>query len=220
MTHRIQNKETGFMDSDVIRTIDKVLKTDDGRVKAHQQTRILLIILSFVLVQFSGCLPGPSSPLTKVKSEPSDFPLIRLDENVCPSQRLYNYLIRASKGKIGPHEYADYMITRLDLDSDIEISLKKAYYRLYCVVSDNYNETVIETFTNRLVEGRFEPGTDYRKTASTRKYEEFIAKDAANRLINDLYEKMPAVLAAQPQRMKNSTEQTKLNQQARLRSRH
>jgi hypothetical protein len=107
-------------------------------------------------------------------------------------------LIQNSKGKIAPHPGADYVITRLDLDSEIEISFHKASYRLYCEVSDNYNETVIETFINRVVKGHFEPGTDYRQTASTRKYEEFIAQDAANRLMNDLYKKMPAVVAAQP----------------------
>jgi len=48
------------------------------------------------------------------------------------------------------------------------------------------------------VKGRFEPGTDYRDTASTRKYEEFIAKDAAIQLMNDLYKKMPAIVAAKP----------------------
>jgi hypothetical protein len=209
LTHKIQNKETKFMDSHVIRSIDKVLRTDGNEGKTHRQTRILLVILVLVLVQLSGCLPAPSSPLTKLESEPPDFPLIRLDENVCPSQRLYKFLIKAGKGKIGPHENtdADYIITRLDFDSEIEIRFKKAYYRLYCEVSDNYNQKVIETFTNRLLEGRFEPGTDYRDTVSTRRYEDFIAKDAANRLINDLYEKMPAILAARPQRNRNSAKE-------------
>ena len=195
------------MDSDVFRSIDKVLKTDGNEGKAHRQTRILLVIISLILIQLSGCLPAPSSPLTKLESEPPDFPLIHLDKNVCPSQRLYNYLIRASRGKISPHENADadYIITRLDFDSHIEIRFHKASYRLYCEVSDKYNEKVTETFTNRLVEGRFEPGTDYRDTVSTRKYEEFIAKDAANRLINDLYVKIPAIVAVRPQRMRNST---------------
>ncbi len=124
-------------------------------------------------------------------------------------------MIRASKGKISPHENADadYIITRLDFDSEIEISFHKAYYTLYCEVYDKYNEKVAETFTNRLVKGRFEPGTDYRDTVSTRGYEEFIAKDAANRLINDLYKKMPAVVAAQSQR-KRRAEQIKTSHQA------
>jgi hypothetical protein len=105
-------------------------------------------------------------------------------------------LIQNSNAKIGPHASADYIITRLDFDSEIEMGFQKASYRLYCEVSDNYNKTVVETFTNRIVKGRFEPGADYRDTASTRKYEEFIAKDAAIRLMNDLYKKMPAVVAA------------------------
>ncbi|MCP4614671.1 MAG: hypothetical protein GY845_38820 [Planctomycetes bacterium] len=159
----------------------------------RQQTKILLITVSVVLVQLSGCSPAPSSPLTQIDREPPDFPQIRLDENICPSQTLYNFLKQAGKGKIGPHPRADYMITRLDFDSDIRISYQKASYRLYCEVSDNYNQTVIESFANRVVKGRFEPGTDYRDTVSTRKYEEFIAKDAAIRLVNDLYKKMPAV---------------------------
>ncbi|MHC4533054.1 MAG: hypothetical protein ACYS6K_03800 [Planctomycetota bacterium] len=184
--------------SDVIGLMDKVLKTDGNEAKTHRQNRILLIILVLILVQSSGCSPEPSSPLTQIKREPPDFPQIRLDENLCPSQRLYNFLKQTSKGKIGPHPGAVYSITRLDLDSEIEISLNKAYYRLYCEVSDNYNETVVETFANRVVKGRFEPGTDYRDTASTGNYEEFIAKDAAIQLMNDLYKKMPAVVAAQP----------------------
>jgi hypothetical protein len=169
-----------------------------------------------VLVQFSGCLPAPSSPLTQLASEPPDFPLIRLDSNVCPSQRLYDYLKRASRGKIGPHENtdADYIITRLDFDSEIEISFHKASYTLYCEVYDRYNQKVTETFTNRLVKGRFEPGTDYRDTASTRGYEEFIAKDAANRLINDLYKKIPAIVTAEPRRKPNAPEQTRTSHQA------
>jgi len=107
-------------------------------------------------------------------------------------------LILNSNGKIGPHPGAVYSITRLDLDSKIDMGFQKASYRLYCEVSDNYNKTVIKTFTDRIVKGRFEPGADYRDTASTRKYEEFIAKDAAIQLINDLYKKMPAVVAAKP----------------------
>ena len=184
--------------SGVIGLVGKVLKTDGNKAKTHRRTQIFLIILVLVLVQLSGCSPGPSSPLTQIEREPPDFPQIRLDSNACPSQRLYNFLQQTSKGKIGPHTSADYIITRLDLDSEIEISLNKAYYRLFCVVSDNYNKTVVETFTNRVVKGRFEPGTDYRDTASTRNYEEFIAKDAAIQLMNDLYKKMPAVVAAQP----------------------
>ena len=183
------------MVSDVIELVEK---TGSNKAKTNRQTKILLIILSLVLVQLSGCLPRPSSPLTQIEREPPDFPQIRLDNNACPSERLYNFLIQNSKGKIGPHPGADYVITRLDLDSEIEVSFHKASYRLFCEVSDNYNKTVIESFTNRLVKGRFEPGADYRQTASTRKYEEFIAKDAANRLMNDLYKKMPAVVAAQP----------------------
>ena len=186
------------MVSDVIRLIDKVLKTDGNEAKTNRQTKILLITVSLVLVQLSGCSPAPSSPLTQIDREPPGFPQIRLDENICPSQRLYNFLKQAGKGKIGPHANADYMITRLDFDFDIKMSFQKASYRLYCEVSDNYNKTVIEIFTNRVVKGHFEPGTDYRDTASTRKYEEFIAKDAAIQLMNDLYEKMPAVVAAQP----------------------
>ncbi len=186
------------MVSDVIRSIDKVLKTDGNEAKTNRQTQILLIIISLVLVQLSGCSPAPSSPLTQIEREPPGFPQIRLDENICPSQRLYNFLKQAGKGKIGPHARADYMITRLDFDFDIKMSFQKASYRLYCEVSDNYNQTVIETFANRIVKGRFEPGTDYRDTASTRKYEEFIAKDAAIQLMNDLYKKIPTVVAAQP----------------------
>lgn len=186
------------MISDIIKPIDKMRKTDGNEAKAHRQTQILLIILVLVLGQSSGCSPAPSSPLTQIDREPPDFPQIRLDSNICPSQRIYNFLIQNSKGKIGPHARADYIITRLDLDSKIEISLNKGSYRLYCEVSDNYNQTVIETFANRIVKGRFEPGTDYRDTASTRRYQEFIAKDAANRLMNDLYKKMPAVVAAEP----------------------
>ena len=149
-------------------------------------------------MQSSGCSPAPSSPLTLIEREPPGFPQIRLDENICPSQRLYNFLKQAGKGKIGPHARADYIITRLDFDFDIKMSFQKASYRLYCEVSDNYNQKVVETFANRVVKGRFEPGTDYRDTASTRKYEEFIAKDAAIQLMNDLYKKMPAVVAAKP----------------------
>ena len=145
------------MISDIIELIDKVLKTNSDQARNHRQTRILLIVLSLVLVQLSGCLPGPSSPLTQLESESPDFPLIHLDTNVCPSQRLYNYLIRASRGKIGPHADTDYIITRLDFDSDIEISFNKASYRLYCEVSDKYNKKVVRSFTSRLVEGRFEP---------------------------------------------------------------
>ncbi len=194
------------MDSNVIESINEVPKTDGGEAKTHRRTRILFIILFLVLVRLSACLPGPSSPLTQVKSEPLDFPLIRLDYNVCPSERLYNCLIKTGKGKIGPHENADYIITRLDFDSDIEISFNKASYRLYCEVSDKYNKKVIETFTDRLVEGRFEPGTDYNDTVSTRRYEAFIAEDAANRLINDLYKKIPAIVAAGPERMRKRAE--------------
>ena len=186
------------MVSDVIRLIDKVLKTDGNEAKTHRQTKVLLIILVLVLGQSSGCSPAPSSPLTLIDREPPGFPQIRLDENICPSQRLYDSLKQAGKGKIGPHANADYSITRLELDSDIRISFQKASYRLYCEVSDNYNQKVIETFTDRVVKGRFEAGTDYRDTVSTRKYEDFIAKDAAIRLINDLYQKIPTVVAAQP----------------------
>jgi hypothetical protein len=188
------------MISGVTRLIDNVLKTDVNVAETHRQTQILLIMLSLALVQFSGCLPGPSSPLTQIEREPPAFPRIRLDNNICPSQRLYNFLIQASKGKIGSHANADYIITRLNFDSDIEISFHKASYRLSCEVSDIHNETVIEIFSDRVVKGCFEPGTDYRDTVSTRKYEDFIAKDAAIRLINDLYKKMPAVVAARPQR--------------------
>lgn len=193
MAHKMRNKKMKCRISDVITPIDKVLKTDGNEAKTHRRTQILLIILVLVLGQLSGCLPGPSSPLTQIEREPSGFPQIRLDNNACPSERLYTYLIQNSKGKIGPHPSADYIITRLDLDSNIEMGFQKASYRLYCEVSDNYNQTVIETFTNRVVKGRFEPGADYRDTASIRKYEEFIAKDAAIQLINDLYKKMPAV---------------------------
>ncbi|MBN1807291.1 MAG: hypothetical protein JW837_18745 [Sedimentisphaerales bacterium] len=185
------------MVSDIVKSIDKVLKINDARTGINQRARFLLIVLSLVLVQFAGCLPAPSSPLTKITAEPPDFPLIRLDSNVCQSKRLYNYLIRAGKGKIGPHENADYIITRLDLNSVIEIGFHKAHYRLFCEVSDKHNRKVIETFAGRLVKGDFEPGTDYSPTA-TRRYEDFIAKDAANQLLNDLYKKMPAVLAAAP----------------------
>ena len=188
------------MVSDIIKPTDKEMKTDGNEAKAHRQTQILLIILVLVLGQSSGCSPAPSSPLTQIDREPPGFPQIRLDENICPSQRLYNFLKQAGKGKIGPHARADYIITRLDFDFDIKMSFQKASYRLYCEVSDNYNQTVIETFANRVVKGRFEPGTDYRDTASTRKYEEFIAKDAAIRLMNDLYKKIPTVVAAEPVR--------------------
>jgi hypothetical protein len=214
MPRKIQNKDTGFIDSNVIKSIDKMLKTDVNKAETLRQTRILLIILSLVLVQLSGCLPAPSSPLTQLISEPPDFPLIRLDNNVCPSDMLYNFLMHNSKGKIGPHEHADYIITRLDFGSDIEISFHKASYSLYCEVYDKYNEKVTETFASRLVKGRFEPGTDYRDTVSTRGYEEFIAKDAANRLINDLYKKIPAILTAQPRRKPNAPEQTRTSHQA------
>ena len=186
------------MVSDIIELVEKVLKTGSNKAEANRQTQILLIVISLVLVQLSGCLPAPSSPLTLIDREPLGFPQIRLDENICPSQRLYNFLKQAGKEKIGPHANADYMITRLDLDSDIRISDRMASYRLYCEVSDNYNRKVIETYTDRVVKGRFEPGTDYRDTVSTRKYEDFIAKDAAIRLINDLYKKMPTVVAAKP----------------------
>ena len=184
------------MVSDIIKPMDKVLKTGGNEAKTNRQTQILLIILVLVLGQSSGCSPAPSSPLTQIEREPPGFPQIRLDENICPSQRLYTFLKQAGKGKIVPHANADYMITRLDFDSEIELGFQKASYRLYCQVSDNYNQTVIETFTDRVVKGRFEPGADSRDTASPRKYEEFIAKDAANRLMNDLYKKMPAVVAA------------------------
>ncbi|MBW7989604.1 MAG: hypothetical protein FVQ84_06260 [Planctomycetes bacterium] len=173
-------------------------KIRNNEAKTDRQTKILLITVSLVLVQLSGCSPAPSSPLTQIEREPPGFPQIRLDENTCPSQRLYNFLKQNSKGKIGPHANADYIITRLDLDSEIDMGFQKASYRLYCEVSDNYNKTVIQTVTNRIVKGRFEPGTDYRDTVSTRKYEEFIAKDAAIQLMNDLYKKIPAVVAAQP----------------------
>ncbi|MDT8300869.1 MAG: hypothetical protein RQ760_05240 [Sedimentisphaerales bacterium] len=173
-------------------------KIRNNKAKTDRQICILLIVISLVLVQLSGCSPAPSSPLTQIDREPPDFPQIRLNENICPSQTLYNFLKQAGKGKIGPHANADYSITRLELDSDIRISDRMASYRLYCEVSDNYNNKVIETFANRIVKGRFEPGTDYRDTASTWKYEEFIAKDAAIQLMNDLYKKMPAVVAAQP----------------------
>ena len=186
------------MVSDIIKPTDKVLKADGNEAKAHRQIQILLFILVLVLGQLSGCSPAPSSLLTQIEREPPGFPQIRLDENICPSQRLYNFLKQAGKGKIGPHANADYMVTRLVLDSDIRISDRKASYRLYCEVSDNYNQKVIETFANRMVKGRFEPGTDYRDTASTRKYEEFIAKDAAIQLMNDLYKKIPTVVAAKP----------------------
>lgn len=186
------------MVSDIIKPTGKVLKTDGNEAKAHRQIQILLFILVLVLGQLSGCSPAPSSLLTQIEREPPGFPQIRLDENTCPSQRLYDSLKLAGKGKIGPHANADYTITRLDLDSDIRISDRKASYRLYCQVSDNYNQKVIETFTDRVVKGRFEAGTDYRDTVSTRKYEDFIAKDAAIRLINDLYQKIPTVVAAQP----------------------
>jgi len=172
-------------------------KIRNNESETHRQFKILIIVISLVLVQFSGCAPGPSSPLTQAMSEPADFPLIRLDKNVCPSQRLYNSLRQISKGKIGPHADADYIITRLDFNSDIEISFNKASYALYCEVSDKYKRKVAESFTDRLIKGRFEPGTDYHETASTRRYEEFIAKDAAIRLMNDLYKKMPTVVAAQ-----------------------
>ena len=188
------------MISDIIESIDKVLKADGSQSKTHRQTRILLIVFSLVLVQLLGCLPAPSSPLTQLANQPPAFPLIRLDENICPSDMLYIFLMQNSKGKVGPHPNADYIITRLEFDSDIEISLNKASYRLYCEVSDKHNKKVIETITDRLVKGRFEPGTDYHETASTRRYEEFIAKDAANRLINDLYKKIPAILTANPDR--------------------
>ena len=185
------------MSSYINELLDKVLKKDGSQAKANRQNRILLIVTLLLVVQFSACSPRPSSPLTKVASEPQDFPLIRLDNNVCPSERLYKYLIWASKGKIGPHPdiHTDYVITKLDLNSEIEIGLYKASYRLYCEVSDNYNRVVSKSFASRLVEGRFEPGTDYHHP-STRKYEDFIARDAANRLINDLYKKMPTVVAA------------------------
>ena len=199
MTCEIQNEEMKYMVSNNIKSIDKVLKKDDTHAKTNRQTRILLIVLSLVLVQLSACQPAPSSPLTKIISEPPNFPLIRLDSNVCPSERLYKYLTWASKGKIGPHTdvHTDYIITKLDLNSEIEISLHKAFYSLSCEVSNNNNRVVIESFVSRFVKGRFEPGTDYHH-ASTRKYEDFIARDAANRLVNDLYKKMPAISAATP----------------------
>ena len=187
------------MVSDVIELVEK---TCGNKAQANRQPQILLITISLVLVQLSGCSPAPSSPLTQIDREPPGFPQIRLDENICPSQRLYNFLKQAGKGKIGPHANADYSITRLDLDSDIRISDRMASYRLYCEVSDNYNQKVIETFADRVVKGRFEPGTDYRETVSTRKYEDFIAKDAAIQLMNDLYKKMPTVVAAEPVRKK------------------
>ena len=175
-------------------------KIRNNEAKTDRQIRILLIIISLVLVQLSGCSPAPSSPLTQIDREPPGFPQIRLNENICPSQRLYNFLKQVGKGKIGPYANADYSITRLELNSDIRISDRMASYRLYCEVSDNYNNKVVETFTNRIVKSRFEPGTDYRDTASTRKYEEFIAKDAAIQLMNDLYKKIPTVVAAKPVR--------------------
>jgi hypothetical protein len=175
--------------------IKKMFKAGSSKSKANRQTKIMIIILSLVLIQFSACLPAPTSPLTKIKSEPLDFPLIHLDRDICPSKRLYNYLIRASKGKIGPQEQADYVITRLDFNSEIELSLQKAYYRLYCEVSDKNNKKVVDSFASRLVKGDFEPGADYRDTADSR-YKDYIARDAANQLLNDLYKKMPAVLAA------------------------
>ena len=186
------------MISDLNDLIKKVLKADSNKDKAPRQI-LILIILSLVLVQLSACQPAPSSPLTKITGEPPNFPLIRLDSNVCPSERLYKYLIWASKGKIGPHTdvRTDYIITRLDLHSEIEISLHKAFYRVTCEVSDNYNRVVIDSLASRLVKGRFEPGTDYHN-ASTRRYEDFIARDAANQLVNDIYKKMPAVIARMP----------------------
>ncbi len=199
MVRKMRNKKMRCRLPDVIGLCGKVLITKGNEAKTYRHTQILLIILVLVFMQLSGCSPGPSSPLTLIEREPPDFPQIRLDSKVCTSERLCNFLIQNSKGKIGPHARADYIITRLDLDSEIEISLNKASYRLYCEVSDNYNKTVIETFTNRIVKGHFEPGTDYH-TASTRKYEEFIAKDAAIQLINDLYKKMSAILTAQPDR--------------------
>jgi hypothetical protein len=198
MAHKIGNKKMRYRISDVIKPMDKVLKTDDNETKTHRRMQTLLIILVLVLVQSSGCSPGPSSPLTPIDREPPNFPQIRLENNVCPSERLYNFLIRNSKGKIAPHPGAVYSISWLDFDPEIEMGFQKASYRLYCEVSDNNNKTVIESFTHRVVKGRFEPGADYRDTASTRKYEEFIAQDAAIQLINDLYKKMPAVVAAQP----------------------
>jgi hypothetical protein len=189
------------MVSDIIKSIDKILKTNNSQAKTNRKIRILLIVFSLVLVQLSACSPRPSSPLTKVANEPPDFPLIRLDSNVCPSEKLYKYLIWASRGKVGPHPdiHTDYVITKIELDSEIEISLHKASYRLYCEVSDIYNRVVIESFASRLVKGRFEPGTDYHHP-STHKYDDFIARDAANRLINDLYKKIPPLLAAQANR--------------------
>jgi len=114
------------MVTDIIKPTDKVLKTGVNEAKAHRQTQILLIILSLVLVQSSGCSPAPSSPLTLIEREPPGFPQIRLDETICPSQRLYNFLKQAGKGKIGPHANADYIITRLDFDFDIKMSFQKA----------------------------------------------------------------------------------------------
>jgi hypothetical protein len=185
------------MDSYIIDLIERLLKTQGKKNKAHRKTRVVMIIFSLVLVQLSACQPTPSSPLTKIDNEPANFPLIRLDSDVCPSERLYKYLVRASNGKIGPHKdtHTDYIITKLELNSEIEISLRKAFYRLSCEVSDNYNQVVIESFASRFVEGRFEPGADYRSTADGG-YKDFINKDAANQLINDLYKKMPAVIAA------------------------
>ena len=106
------------MVSDVIGLSEDVLKTDGNEAKTHRQIRILLILISLVLVQSSGCLPGPSSRLTQIGNQPPDFPRIHLDNNVCPSERLYKFLIQAGKGKIGPHAHADYIITKLDFDSD------------------------------------------------------------------------------------------------------
>ena len=91
-------------------------KIRNKKAKTDRQIRILLITISLVLVQLSGCSPAPSSPLTQIDREPPGFPQIRLNENICPSQTLYNSLKLAGKGKIGPHPRADYMITRLDFD--------------------------------------------------------------------------------------------------------
>jgi hypothetical protein len=190
----------------------------------------MTVILLLVLVQLSGCGASVNTKLTKLEGEPLSFPLIRLDSKNCHFEGLYERLVNDSKSKIGPHANAEYVITKIDLELDMHIpdsgiakgflgfylpplirTESKASYRLSYDVYDNHNEKVIENFLNRELEGS---SGGWGEIASN--FREFIVKDAAHLLLNDLYQNMPTVVAAEAERQKKREEKERLREQARL----
>ena len=214
MARKTINKGLRRRISDASGLIDKLLKADGNEGETRRQTQILWVILMLVLVQLSGCGGGSVvTRLTNIEREPLSFPKIRLDSKNCPTAALYAALVNNSKAMIGSHLQSNYTISKITLETDIDMRFREGTYRLYYEVHDYNHEKVIENFMSRQLKGSSGPyySDSYRREI----YTKFVYKDAAIRLLNDLYRKMPAVVAAEPERQRMRDEEAQRREEAK-----